>query len=275
MHDLKVEQKFHDSKVHLFIEDEGTAFFNIPPEQAIQKDVWLKELPRILGNVKDKRILDCGCGTGMISAVLSRKGAKVTSFDVSIGMLRTAKKRAEHWKLEIPFIQSAFEKLPFKEKSFDFVVGTMILHHTELRESIKELKRVLKPYGKALFLETQVRNPFLRFLVESPLYKIRALRHGSPEEKPLTPEAIKIIKSVFPEIKFHFFLFVFLQLIGSILTKPVRKTILERLILPLFIAPDNFIAKFFPTLRKYSYWGVIEIGNDNTQKLVDKSKYIH
>lgn len=261
MKDLKVEQEFHDSKVPLFIEDEGSSFFNTPPEQAIKRDVWLKELPEILGNVKGKLILDCGCGTGLISSALGRKGARVTSFDLSMQMLKNAQKRALHWKLNVPVIQSSFENLPFKENSFDLIIGTMILHHTELHLAIKELKRILKPGGKALFLETQIRNPVLKFLVESPLYKIRALRHGSPEEKPLTTKALKYIKSQFKGIRFYYFSFVFLQLIGSILTKPVRKTMLEKLVLPFFILPDDFVAKFLPSLRRYSYWVVMEILN--------------
>lgn len=258
MKDLKIEQKFHDSKVRLLVEDEGESFLKLPPREAIQKDIWLKNFSDILGDLNGKSLLDCGCGTGLISAALSQKGAKVTAFDLSNGMLKIARERASNWKLNIPFVESAFENLPFKDNSFDFVVGVMILHHTKPEKAINELKRVLKKSRKILFLETQLRNTFLRLLVESPLYNIRFLRRGSPHEKPLGSKSLKYIQSAFPHTKFYYFSFVFLQPIGSIITKPFRKTILGKFILLFFIIPDNFIAKCLPALRKYSYWVMIE-----------------
>jgi ubiquinone/menaquinone biosynthesis C-methylase UbiE len=262
MKDLKVEQKFHDSKVHLFLEDEGESFFKVPPKEAIKNDVWLKHFPEILGDLTGKSVLDCGCGTGFISATLSQNGAKVTAFDLSNGMLKVAQKRASSWKLDIPLVESAFEKLPFKDNSFDFVVGAMILHHTELEGAVSEIKRVLKKDGKILFLETQLRNVFLRTLVESPIYKIRFLRHGSPCEKPLTLKSLKYIKSEFTGVRFHYFSFIFLQLIGSIIARPLRKTMLEKIVLSFFVVPDSFVTKCFPALRKYSYWVMVGAVNN-------------
>jgi ubiquinone/menaquinone biosynthesis C-methylase UbiE len=261
MKDLKVEQKFHDLKVPLFLEDEGESFFKIPPKEAIKNDVWLKHFPEILGNLTGKSVLDCGCGTGGLSAALSQNGAKVTAFDLSNGMLKVAQKRASSWKLEIPLVESAFENLPFKDNSFDFVVGTMILHHTELEKAVSEIKRVLKKNGRILFLEKQLRSLFLWTLMESPIYKIRFLRHGSHCETPLTLKSLKYIKSTFTGVRFHYFSFIFLQLMGSIIARPLRKTVLEKIVLSFFIVPDGFVGKCLPALRKYSYWGMVEAVN--------------
>ena len=56
--------------------------------------IWRVNVFRLINNVKGKRAIDLCCGTGDISSLLYRKGAKLTSLDFSLNMLVEGKKRA-------------------------------------------------------------------------------------------------------------------------------------------------------------------------------------
>src|SRR3990167_6368968 len=74
----------------------------------------LLEMPatlELLGNVKHKKILDFGCGTGIYAKLLTKKGAIVKGFDISEEMLKIAKQ--ENPKLDL--IMGSGYKIPFKE----------------------------------------------------------------------------------------------------------------------------------------------------------------
>ena len=117
-----------------------------------------KELAIILDNIwshKPMLILDYGCGAGWLSAFLARKGFKVVGIDISVSLLRRAK-RVCH---EAEFIACDAENLPFKDSTFDFVVGVAILHHLNLERSCKEIRRVLKNKSKFIFFEPNSLNP--------------------------------------------------------------------------------------------------------------------
>jgi len=67
---------------------------------------------KLLGNVKGKKILDFGCGTGIYAKLLTKKGAKVKGFDLSSEMIKIAKK--ENPKLDLRV--GSGNKIPFTEK---------------------------------------------------------------------------------------------------------------------------------------------------------------
>jgi ubiquinone/menaquinone biosynthesis C-methylase UbiE len=115
----------------------------------------LLEMPatlELLGNVKGKKILDFGCGTGIYAKLLTKKGAKVSGFDISKTMLDIAKK--ENPKLDLKF--GSGYKIPFKEK-FDIVNCSLVLEHIkDWNKAFKEVYRVLKPNGIFVF---SINNP--------------------------------------------------------------------------------------------------------------------
>ena len=58
-------------------------------------------------------------------------------------------------------LQCAAEMLPFSAGAFDAVLGKQILHHLDLKIAIPEIARVLRPGGRAVFLEPLIHNPIL------------------------------------------------------------------------------------------------------------------
>ena len=80
--------------------------------------------------LKDIRILDIGCGGGLLSEPLSRLGATVTGIDASDRNIKIAKMHLEKSKLNIDYYCSSPEKFVAKEK-FDVVLNMEIVEHVE------------------------------------------------------------------------------------------------------------------------------------------------
>jgi len=75
---------------------------------------------------KCSSVLDVGCGTGALCAVLDQRGYAATGTDLSENMLRQARKKAGG---HIPFIQAdVLEGLPFADESFDAVLCSFLAH---------------------------------------------------------------------------------------------------------------------------------------------------
>jgi len=51
--------------------------------------------------------------------------------------------------------------LPFPDRTFDAVLGKQILHHLDMKIAVPEIARVLRPGGRAVFLEPLIHNPIL------------------------------------------------------------------------------------------------------------------
>jgi SAM-dependent methyltransferase len=110
----------------------------------------LLEMPttlKLLGNVKGKRILDFGCGTGIYAKLLTKKGAIIKGFDISPSMLKIAKELNPKLDLRI----GSGSKIPFNEK-FDIILSSLVVHYIEDWDKMfKEVSRVLKDNGYFIF----------------------------------------------------------------------------------------------------------------------------
>jgi SAM-dependent methyltransferase len=117
------------------------------------------ERPAILalaGDVAGRRILDAGCGAGPLFAALRDRGAVVTGFDKSTGMLELARRRlGDGADLHVADLGSP---LPFADGAFDDVIASLVLHYLEdWTAPLAELRRVLKPGGRLI---VAVDHPF-------------------------------------------------------------------------------------------------------------------
>lgn len=103
-------------------------------------------LLRKLGNIKDKKVLDYGCGDGWLCEKLKQKGAKIFGCDISEKFIKLAK---ENYKeIEFKIINN---KTSYKNNEFDAIVCNIVLHITKDYEKVlNEMYRILKPGGKAI-----------------------------------------------------------------------------------------------------------------------------
>lgn len=128
-----------------------------------------KVLRALVGDVRGKKILDLGCGTGRHSIDLAKAGAFVTGVDFSEEMLAVARDKAAG--LEARFVEGNLESVPLQE-TFDVVVCSLVLNHVEnLLPCLLEMSRLLRPDGRIIV--TDLRSSFW-----SPKKKVIPLFHG-------------------------------------------------------------------------------------------------
>ena len=110
----------------------------------------------LAGDVAGRRILDAGCGSGPLFAALRNRGAIVTGFDKSTGMLELARRRlGDGADLQVADLSCP---LPFPDGAFDDVTASLVLHYLEdWGPALAELRRVLKPGGRLI---VSVDHPF-------------------------------------------------------------------------------------------------------------------
>ena len=113
------------------------------------------------------QILDIGCGNGILLESLP-KNMDYFGIDVSASLIEEAGKKYEEFKEKFSVFNGL--KIPFPDKSFDFVFSIAVLHHIPGEDfrlnHLKEITRVLKPGGKAIIGVWQLWDRmFLRYFL--------------------------------------------------------------------------------------------------------------
>jgi ubiquinone/menaquinone biosynthesis C-methylase UbiE len=211
--------------------------------------MWL-DILGLEGALRGRNVLECACGTGKLTTVLARQARSVRSFDISPESVRITTQRIEKEHLNNVQVEVAsMEELPYEDESFDIVVGLFILHHlADLEQGIKQIFRVLRPGGKAVFYETSGSNPILMFWRGRLTGRLGIPKLGTKDEHPLTTADLETIASAFRGTtkisypRFRFFGKLYFQLLQGF---KMARSLCDGL--------DNAVYRCFPFFRKYSY----------------------
>jgi len=103
---------------------------------------------------RGRRVLDVGCGTGVLSCRFAKDGAQVTAMDLTGAAVALARRNAAAQGLDaLRVVQADAEHMAFPADTFDFVFSWGVLHHTsDTGRAFREVCRVLKPGGAGLIM---------------------------------------------------------------------------------------------------------------------------
>ena len=146
---------------------------------------------KLLGNIKNKKILEIGCGGAQCSIAFAKKGAKCTGIDVSRKQIEYAKVLIRKNKVNVKVIKGDIQTLPYiQSNGYDIVFSAMALQYIpNLTTSFKEVYRVLKKGGLFVF---SLDHPFYRTISPKDL-KIKKSynKTGKEEHKEVWPDGSK------------------------------------------------------------------------------------
>ena len=103
-----------------------------------------------IDELKEKKIIDIGCGSGRFTIALAQMGVKeIVGVDLGESGIKIGEEFARKLNLKnIKFIKNDVLSLPFDDESFDFVFSKGVLHHTgNLEKGLDEYHRVMKKGG--------------------------------------------------------------------------------------------------------------------------------
>jgi SAM-dependent methyltransferase len=194
---LLSEQLFHDRQaagrsLTFRLRPEALRFTD---EDYLDHETWIRPAVEQLGDVRGLDVLDYGCGHGMAAVVLARRGARVTAFDLAPAYVAEATRRAAANGVDVECLQADGECLPFGDGVFDRVWGNAVLHHLDVEKAARELRRVLRPGGVAVFCEPWGGNPLLDWARRSLPYHGKA---RTTDEEPLQRRHLRVLRRFFP-----------------------------------------------------------------------------
>ena len=126
-------------------------------------------------------VLDVGCGGGILTEAMARRGAKVTGIDLSEKALRVAQLHLLESRLEIEYLSVAAEQMSAsRPESYDLVTCMELLEHVpEPAAMVAACARLVRPGGQ-VFFSTINRNPkSYLFAVVGAEYVLRLLPKGT------------------------------------------------------------------------------------------------
>jgi len=180
--------------------------------------------PFILRNLPSscQKVLEIGCGKGLLSVDLSKSAQSVVGLDLSSEMLKFARERCQQIP-NLEFLQKDYLKYPFPEGHFDAIVSVATLHHIDWQSVLRKVRKELKAGGKFLVVDLYEEGHWSDFfydLVSAPLHRLLKFRyegrtrtatseletelwhqHGSGDEYLSIAELKKITAQLMPRAK--------------------------------------------------------------------------
>jgi SAM-dependent methyltransferase len=159
---------------------------------------YLQGVPGFYGSLSGKNTLEAGCGDGWISLRFAKSGANVWACDISPRTVQLAKRYAEAAQLDVHFETMICEEMSYPDGFFDNVFMHFSLHHCKIKATAKQIRRVLKPGGKAVFVEDYAYHPLLK------LYRYLTPSRRTQHEHPLTKDDLSLLVSHFSSYEFEY-----------------------------------------------------------------------
>jgi ubiquinone/menaquinone biosynthesis C-methylase UbiE len=213
--------------------DAYDVFLPATNERIIDAFVGLSNLP------PGSRVVDLGCGSGIFTDVLQRRGYRCTGIDISPKLIRIAQTKFP----KAEFFEGDVEYLPFQENSFDGILLSGLVHHfPDPSRCAAEVFRILRPGGTFFAFDPNRMNPFMYFYRDrtSPFYSSVGVTEN---ERPVLAAEVA---ATFRSVGFR----VGTEYLSDLEYRYVASGLMRRL-LPLYNTIDSFM--FSPAfMRRFS-----------------------
>lgn len=192
---LERERRFHDERFGADEARSSDRFYVVNDECAAAYET------RVLRLGAGNRVLEIGCGLNSPALALAAMGAQVIGIDISPVAIDEARERAEGVE-NVRFEVMDAEALTVDDGSLDLVIGTGILHHLDLSHVSDEIRRVLAPGGRAVFVEPLGHNPLIN------LYRRLTPGERTVDEHPLLTSDFALLRERFGSVECTSYVFV-------------------------------------------------------------------
>ncbi len=140
---------------------------------------WQRRKNFLLSEISaGSKVLEIGCGTGLLSAEISKMDVHLTAIDVSESLIEIARKNNDENGIDFRLENAC--SMTFPDHSFDILIGSSVFHHLDVDLAIREFNRVLNPGGKLVFTEPNMVNPQIALQKNWPYLKRKM--GDSPDE---------------------------------------------------------------------------------------------
>jgi 2-polyprenyl-3-methyl-5-hydroxy-6-metoxy-1,4-benzoquinol methylase len=151
---------------------------------------------RLMGDLRDRRVLDLGSGLGEAATYFALQGARVTATDLSPEMCALAQETGRRHGVTIDAVATPVERLSVPEASFDLVYGANLLHHvSDLDATLAAVARALRPGGHCFFWDPLAYNPAIN------VYRRMATAVRTSDERPLRFEVLALFRRHFADVR--------------------------------------------------------------------------
>lgn len=234
----KIQLRYSDNEINRFLKARADTIYP------------LEYSHYLLGDVSGKTVLDFGCGAGKSSVLLARRNAKVIAMDISEPIMQVARERLIKNDIfnSVSFINASAHNIPLADESVDLVFGIAILHHLHLQLVSREVFRILKKGGRAIFQEPVRNSKVIKLLRGLIPYQAEDV---SPFERPLTDEELADFGHGFSQYRTKAFTLPYINLAGIL---PVANRFMNPL-----QKFDGAVLRKFPSLDYYATVRVIEM----------------
>jgi 2-polyprenyl-3-methyl-5-hydroxy-6-metoxy-1,4-benzoquinol methylase len=190
------EEVFHDE----WAASEDLTRINVRHRNEACTAPEMRQIRKKLGDLRNRTLLDVGCGLGEASVYFAMEGALVTATDISPGMCRLTSRLAARNGVNVTTHVSAIEDLGLNPtQQFDIIYTGNTLHHADIKATLENILPHLKPDGVFVSWDPVAYNPIIN------IYRAIATKVRTEDEHPLRLRDIRAVTSRFASAEVSWF----------------------------------------------------------------------
>lgn len=228
-HTFATETRLAQGKYYAAIKHGGVAFDRLVRSAAVGADV-----------------LEYGCGIALKAFDFASECKTITGIDISDIAISEAQSAAATRSIPAQFYRMNAEALDFSDESFDLVLGRGIIHHLDLSRAFVEIRRVLRPNGRAIFFEPLGHNRLIN------RYRRATPDARSVDEHPLLKADIDLARHFGFKIDVRFYG------LSTLVTVPLRDTPIGDALLGIAASLDAALFRL-PWIRWQAWYCLIDL----------------